>query len=331
MNTKHTYLLGGIVSISLALILPFAMSAFGSRTTPHAAITSTDLPDPGLSGGTSLGKEVYNAYCANCHGVSGDGKGPDAYMMKVKPRDFTSGIYEFKSTPVGTLPTDGDIIRTLELGVRTTAMLPQLQLSQRELLAVTKYLEGFSPRFKEEKRGKVIAIPPAPQRTPVMIREGRANFVKVCATCHGTDAEGNGPSAKSLVDYNNRPIRPENLTLRPLKRANKPREIYITIAAGLDGTPMPSFLTALKPRQIWSIVYYLGTIVRGNLASENGGEATGGGMMGGSSGMMGGGMMGGGGMRSGGMMGHQFVGEEAIGARIDMAAARAWMMRRKGR
>jgi mono/diheme cytochrome c family protein len=35
------------------------------------------------------GKEIYEARCAVCHGARGDGKGPGAASLQVKPADFT--------------------------------------------------------------------------------------------------------------------------------------------------------------------------------------------------------------------------------------------------
>ncbi len=37
------------------------------------------------------GKEIFAAKCAVCHGVKGDGKGPGAANLPLKPADFTDG------------------------------------------------------------------------------------------------------------------------------------------------------------------------------------------------------------------------------------------------
>jgi mono/diheme cytochrome c family protein len=34
------------------------------------------------------GKVLYNTHCLRCHGPLGDGKGPEAAMLTVPPRDF---------------------------------------------------------------------------------------------------------------------------------------------------------------------------------------------------------------------------------------------------
>jgi hypothetical protein len=53
-----------------------------------------------------LGAAWYGQLCTPCHGSSGDGNGPRANRLSPRPRDFTKGVYEFRSTPSGYLPTD---------------------------------------------------------------------------------------------------------------------------------------------------------------------------------------------------------------------------------
>jgi mono/diheme cytochrome c family protein len=42
----------------------------------------------GLRGDAERGGRFYKANCATCHGVSGDGRGPRAYFINPKPRNF---------------------------------------------------------------------------------------------------------------------------------------------------------------------------------------------------------------------------------------------------
>lgn len=44
----------------------------------------------GLHGDPAAGRKFYDANCATCHGVKGDGQGPRAYFINPKPRVFTS-------------------------------------------------------------------------------------------------------------------------------------------------------------------------------------------------------------------------------------------------
>ena len=109
----------------------------------------------------TLGAEVHRARCTPCHGVGGDGRGPHAIRLRVPPRDFTTGVYELRSTPSGSLPTDQDLFRTVSRGLRGTAMIPWTFLPEEERWAVLEHLKSFSPRFAREPPGEPVAIPPA--------------------------------------------------------------------------------------------------------------------------------------------------------------------------
>ncbi|NOY49715.1 MAG: c-type cytochrome [Chlorobi bacterium] len=247
------------------------------------------------------GRNIYDKYCVACHGVDGKGDGPEAYRLNTKPTDFASGKIKFKSTPYGAMPEKSDIIATLKLGVRTTAMLPQWQLTGRQMNAVASYVISLMP--KNQKKEKAIEISDAPAMSDTLLSTGKSLFEINCASCHGKDAEGNGPLSKKLTDYRQNPIVPPNLTLRPLKRANTQKRMFVIISTGVEGTPMPPFQYSLKPEQRWAIVGYVESLKSHYRSSNN-------------HGMM------------GRMMKHRFVGEESKGMKIDMAAARAWMMKR---
>lgn len=54
---------------------------------PVSADLSLPLPN-GLKGDPAKGAAFYMSNCATCHGALGDGKGPRAYFITPKPRDF---------------------------------------------------------------------------------------------------------------------------------------------------------------------------------------------------------------------------------------------------
>ncbi|MDB5953696.1 c-type cytochrome [Ramlibacter sp.] len=63
------------------------------RAPAAAPATQADvsLPLPaGLRGDAAAGHKFYDANCATCHGLKGDGHGPRAYFINPKPRVFTS-------------------------------------------------------------------------------------------------------------------------------------------------------------------------------------------------------------------------------------------------
>lgn len=48
------------------------------------------------------------------------------------------------------------------------------------------------------------------------------------------------------------PVKPTDLTQRPLKSGSIPRDIFRSILTGLDGTPMPSYHLTLEDDELWA-------------------------------------------------------------------------------
>lgn len=210
----------------------------------------------------SRGRRTYEFNCAVCHGVAGDGGGPAASMFLNRPRDFRPGVFKFRSTPSGSLPTDQDLFRTITHGLRWTGMIGRPDLNDSERIAVVRYIKTFSSRFNTEERSPAIEVAPQPRRTAALETQGGDLYRDAdCISCHGEQGRGDGPSAPDLKDDWGWPSRPGDLTWRPLKRGSSLEQTYLTIATGLSGTPMPSFDSALEPKQIWSLVYYLESLV----------------------------------------------------------------------
>ncbi|VAX22738.1 hypothetical protein MNBD_NITROSPINAE02-1910 [hydrothermal vent metagenome] len=263
-------------------------------TLPVDFKTPRPAPDKGA---IASGKSIYTDRCAICHGPKGDGKGEKAKDLIVQPRDFTFAVYKFRSTPSGSAPTDEDIYKTVSRGLHQTAMLPWIGLSATEKWQVTYYIKSFSDFFDE---GEELVTVKAPEK-----RESGAEYVKKgelvyknakCGVCHGPDGRGDGEKADKLKDDWQRPIKPTDFRRTILKRGLNIEEIYLTIATGLNGTPMPSFSTALSPDDMLSVSYYIRSLApklsRGGMMmmGMNGDERTG--MMTDMPGMrMGGGMM----------------------------------------
>ena len=58
------------------------------------------------------GQRLYDRWCAECHGFDGAGDGSAAAYMMPRPRDFTIGVYQIRTTANGELPTDADLVNT---------------------------------------------------------------------------------------------------------------------------------------------------------------------------------------------------------------------------
>jgi cytochrome c oxidase cbb3-type subunit 2 len=204
------------------------------------------------------GKAVYTRRCAGCHGARGDGNGPAATFLDPRPRDFTLGSFKFRTTPSGSLPTDGDLYRTLTRGVRWTAMPTWHELPDKDRLAAIAFIKTFSPRWKEEKPEPAIVIGEPPRPSPALLARGKALYAQAkCSECHGEGGKGDGPSAGDLRDDLKFPIRPADFTRGQFKGGGDVRDVYRTMTTGLDGTPMPSFADSMTDDERWAISYYV--------------------------------------------------------------------------
>lgn len=196
------------------------------------------------------GKSVYEKYCIGCHGVEGDGQGPAADMLIVKPRDFTSGVFKFRSTPSGTLPTDEDLYKTITRGVYRTSMPRHTLVPEQERIAVIQYIKTFSSRFRTEGAGEPIVLPSPPDflGTPASVQRGRAVYELLeCGNCHGDRGLGDGPSSKTMApDAWGHPQKPFNFTRGWLKSGPTAKDIYRTFMTGLNGTAMPSYASIFE-------------------------------------------------------------------------------------
>jgi len=230
--------------------------------TAQNAGTSSGYPVP--MDGTAQqqrGHGLYRRYCIGCHGVAGDGNGENAPYLDPKPRDFTVATFKCRSTPTGTLPTDEDLIHSLERGLRGSNMPSWLPLANENREDLVAYIKTFSPKWLKEKAGTPIQVPAEPEVTADRIKSGQQLFQKMeCWKCHGVDGRGNGPSAATLTDDKDRPILPYDFTSgHKFKCGVTDQDLYKIFMTGLDGTPMPSFADNINPDQAWDLVFYLRT------------------------------------------------------------------------
>jgi len=227
-----------------------------------------------ITGHAADGKGNYRRYCAGCHGDFGDANGENAIWLDPKPRDFTLASFKCRSTPTGTLPIDEDIFNAIGRGFVNSNMPIWNPLGKQERADLVAYIKIFSPRWDKEKPGDPIKIPPETPVTIESIAHGKALFTKLeCWKCHGPHGQGDGPSASTLTDSKDNPIRPYNFAAggndSRFKCGNTNQDIYKIFMTGVDGTPMPSFADVIQPNDAWDLVHFLRTLQVNRHGKEN--------------------------------------------------------------
>ncbi len=220
------------------------------------------------------GMDLYRFRCEVCHGEQGMGDGVAADRMYPRPRDFSLGLFKYKSSPGTMLPRDEDLFDTIKHGLPGTAMPgwgPLMTDEQiRSLIPVIKGFDitaAWAPEDADEDAfddeghytktdfRQITEREPLTGRIPYSeesVARGREAFLKSCKECHGAEARGNIVSGKKLEDDWGFRIWPRDLTkpwtwraTQSPSRGEKQRDetianIYTRLSIGIPGTPMPA-------------------------------------------------------------------------------------------
>lgn len=247
----------------LPLRLPFRALLAGCLSLPAGARAADTLGLPDFNV-YMQGKYVYERHCRVCHGVRGDGAGEMSPSLQPRPRSFREGLFKYRTTPFGTLPTVDDLRHTIRYGLAGTGMGMFTHLPEDDLQAVIAYVQSFSRRWrKPENYAEPMQLPAPPAwfqdeaRKAEQAAAGRGLFLQHCATCHGLEADGRGPAATMLRDVWNQPAKPADLREPHLRCGSRPEDLYRLLATGMNGTPMISFEILLTPEQRWAIVAWI--------------------------------------------------------------------------
>ncbi|MCH7908020.1 MAG: c-type cytochrome [Candidatus Hydrogenedentes bacterium] len=204
------------------------------------------------------GEEIYLQRCFWCHGEQGDGNGPSTKGMWPLPRDFTQAQYIIRSTPHAELPSDEDLRKTISNGLPGTAMPGWNDfLSQEEIGNLVTYLKAFSPRFESESP-ETLPIP----TEPASVERGEEVYLSArCSMCHGESRRGDGAITTALNFEWGIPFSARDFTRGwTFKGGHEPRDIYLRITGGMNGTPMGPYGDLLSDRERWDLAHYIASL-----------------------------------------------------------------------
>jgi len=214
------------------------------------------------------GEAIYVKRCLQCHGEDGDGLGPAAERLNPPPRDFTLGLFKFKTSAFDDdIANDADLIRMIRDGMPGTAMPGWSDmLSEQDILDVIAYIKIFADLGEEAELQldygtQVASSPESIEAGRVLFEEGER-----CTECHG--AEGKGNALKKLKDDNGDRTWPRNLT-KPwtFRASNDPKDIFTRISVGIPTTQMPSFADPKSKKKLtieerWNIANYVASLAK---------------------------------------------------------------------
>ncbi len=269
-----------VLSVVWVCLPPGARAAQVAPATPGwLSISVPDARPEPTPENIAEGKRLYNLRCSPCHGVKGDGEGPVARFLDPRPRDFTLALFKIRTTVFGELPVDEDMFRTITRGVPGTAMPSWKPLPVDERWKLIDYIKTFSDFFVDEEADPhrtdedgtyIIEIPEPPPLTPEILEAGEEAFERgKCVECHGTGALGNGTSAGKQNTARRFRVLPRNLTKGwRFKGGTGVRDIWKTLTAGMNGTPMPSFIESFDQddpvkdvADRWAVAYYVRSLI----------------------------------------------------------------------
>ncbi len=226
-------------------------------STGSVRVTAQDV---GTEAQREAGKALYLKNCSQCHGEKGDGEGYATPHLDPRPRNFTTGKFEVRTTPNGALPSHQDLVNIIRRGMPYTSMPAWPTLTDQEVENLAYFITTFSPDFSNsENVPKPVELPSAPSVTSQSIELGKKLYVEIgCVKCHGNLGRGDGPSAPTLVDDLGHPIHAADLAqIWTLRGGSSREDIFRTMSTGLNGTPMASFSDSLTPEQRWAITDYI--------------------------------------------------------------------------
>jgi mono/diheme cytochrome c family protein len=254
--------------VVLTIVVPYAL--FG-RDAPKAALAQ------GAPAAAS-GEALYAANCAACHGDTGRGDGPAAFLLYPKPRNFHAADFRLVSGRNG-VPTDEDLLAVINQGMPGSTMPPWLHLPVEDRKALVAHVrrlarEGFAQALRaadpnttaEEAAaialdrttpGEVLVPPAEPPLTPESLAHGRNVYLVGCASCHGPTGRGDG--IEVAKDSTGVPVRPRDLTQGIFKGRSAGPDLFRRVRLGMPGSAMPSFST-FSDQEVWDVVHYVAAL-----------------------------------------------------------------------
>jgi len=120
-------------------------SASGKSTIDISKITNPWLYSEDL---VTHGSQVYQVYCASCHGKGGKGDGLAAAGLKPPPRDLVAGEWLQGGSSI-------ELYKTLVQGVEGTSMVSFSYIPKKDRWALVHYIRSITDNKIEDDMEKL--------------------------------------------------------------------------------------------------------------------------------------------------------------------------------
>ncbi|QEL15374.1 c-type cytochrome [Limnoglobus roseus] len=245
----------------------------------------------------AVGSRVYKEKCAQCHGSTGDGRGPTGLYVYPHPRDFRLAKFKYISSTVG-LTTRDDVVAMVKVGIAGNSMPSFALLPPDQLDAVVDYtlflalrgkvesdllsavlgedgltgppelfaelsLTHWAKRFADAE-AKVVR-PPVP---PLDVKDGGTDAAYDGQVRRGFAAFQTAGCASCHRDYGREThylyddwgvaVRPANLSAGTYRAGGDPLDLFRRIRCGIPPSGMPGVGEGtLSDAQVWDLVLFL--------------------------------------------------------------------------
>ncbi len=285
---------GDALSSDVAALADMLGELFGTPAAPSVPAVTADCGFDLSAVTLAAGSRLYGQKCANCHGYSGDGRGPVGPLTTPYPRDFRAGV--FKVAVGGHKPTPDQLAGLLRRGVPGSAMPIYDLLPDSDVRALSAYVVHLSVRGEAEVAGLRAAAegddPAAAARTKATtalaawaepqsatpsvatlalgelgyadaVRRGRDLFrspAAGCASCH----QDYGRTEAFRYDVWGSPVRVSDLTRGEFRWGRDDATLAARIRHGIPAAGMPAspHLTDAQVGDLVTFVRDLGSPAR---------------------------------------------------------------------
>ncbi len=211
------------------------------------------------------GKQIFLTRCSSCHGLAGDGNGPQGQYLAIKPADYRQMV----GTPIDQ-KLDAMMFAKVTFGIMGTAMPSWGEvLSVEDRWDVIKYVQqAFVAGVPLQVTDASAAVPAdvvtlsksdwTGSGKIISADLGKAVYAAKCAACHGDSGKGDAPGL-----MNGPSAAPPAFT-----PALSFDQIFSKVRSGVPHGIMPGFKQNMSNEDLWNVTAYVQSLAGAALGAK---------------------------------------------------------------